>query len=160
MRLTSFTDYSLRVLTYLAAHPHRRATIAEIARVHRISENHLTKVVQFLGKNGWVATARGRGGGLMLAELPAHIVVGAVVRAAEGGDLPAECFDAANNTCVVVQACRLRHALSDAMAAFHTALDRYTLASLVPLAGAPAAIALRRPNTIPGGPNGHDDSDC
>ena len=53
MRLTTFTDYSLRVLMYLAAVPGRRATIGEIARAFDISENHLMKVVHALG-NGWL----------------------------------------------------------------------------------------------------------
>jgi hypothetical protein len=39
MKLTAFTDYSLRVLVYLAAAPDRRATIAEIcARVRHQGE--------------------------------------------------------------------------------------------------------------------------
>src|SRR5262245_13503920 len=93
MRLTSFTDYSLRVLIYLAAQPQRRATIAEIARAFDISENHLTKVVHFLGKHGWLANVRGKGGGLGLARPPQQVCVGMVIRQTEGGDLPAECFD-------------------------------------------------------------------
>lgn len=131
MRLTSFTDYSLRVLIYLAAQPERRATIAEIAAAYAISENHLTKVVHFLGRQGWVATVRGKGGGMGLAVPAAQIGVGAVVRAAEGDDLPAECFDRENNTCTIVRVCRLQRVLRDATQAFHRVLDGFTLADLV-----------------------------
>ncbi|MEK8050135.1 Rrf2 family transcriptional regulator [Ideonella sp. DXS22W] len=131
MRLTSFTDYSLRVLIYLAAQPERRATIAEIATAYGISENHLTKVVHFLGKQGWVATVRGKGGGMGLALPPQDIGIGAVVRAAEGGDLPAECFDRAHNTCTIVKVCRLQRVLREATQAFHAVLDGVTLADLV-----------------------------
>ncbi|MFL6692012.1 MAG: Rrf2 family transcriptional regulator [Ramlibacter sp.] len=64
MKLTAFTDYSLRVLMYLAARPGQRATIGQIATAYAISENHLVKVVHFLGKSGWLANVRGKGGGL------------------------------------------------------------------------------------------------
>ncbi len=130
MRLTSFTDYSLRVLMYLAADPDRRATIAEIAAAFGISEHHLVKVVHFLGREGWLANVRGRGGGIALARAPDRIRLGAVVRAAEGPDVPAECFDADRNACRIARPCRLRGVLEEAVTAFHEVLDRYTLADL------------------------------
>ncbi|WP_298826164.1 Rrf2 family transcriptional regulator [uncultured Piscinibacter sp.] len=131
MRLTSFTDYSLRVLIYLACEPGRRATIAEVAGAFEVSENHLTKVVHFLGQQGWVATVRGKGGGMALARGAGEIVVGDVVRRTEGDAMPAECFDATTNHCTITRACRLQGALREATDAFHAALDRYTLADLV-----------------------------
>jgi len=70
MKLTSFTDYSLRVLIYLAAEPGRRSTIWEIAQAFDVSENHLTKVVHLLGQRSWIETTRGNGGGLQLARPP------------------------------------------------------------------------------------------
>ena len=131
MKLTSFTDYSLRVLIYLAAEPARRATIAEIAAAFGVSENHLTKVVHFLGKQGWLANVRGKGGGLGLAQPPQRIVVGQVVRATEGAAMPAECFGAEPDRCSIARICRLRGVLEEAVNAFHAVLDRYTLADLV-----------------------------
>lgn len=131
MKLTSFTDYSLRVLIYLAADPDRRATIAEIASAYDIKENHLTKVVHFLAQQGWLSTVRGKGGGLELALAPEDIVIGTVVRQTEGADLPAECFDSTNNRCVITRACRLKGVLFEAVQAFHAVLDRCTLADLV-----------------------------
>lgn len=131
MRLTSFTDYSLRVLIYLACEPGRRATIGEIALAFQVSENHLTKVVHFLGQQGWVATVRGKGGGLELAQDPARIVVGEVVRHTEGEAMPAECFDKDHNTCTIARACRLQGVLREAAAASQSVLDGYTLGDLV-----------------------------
>jgi len=64
MKLSTFTDYSLRLLMYLAAEPQRRATIAEVATAFGISEHHLTKVAHGLGRHGWLANVRGHGGGL------------------------------------------------------------------------------------------------
>ncbi len=131
MKLTSFTDYSLRVLIYLAAQPERRATIAEIANAFAISESHLTKVVHFLGKEGWLANTRGKGGGLGLGRAPSDIGLGTVVRQCEGGDLPAECFDLDHNDCSIARICKLRFALRRAVDAFYAELDRYTLDDLV-----------------------------
>lgn len=129
MRLTTFSDYSLRVLMYLATDPTRRATIAEIATAFDVSENHLMKVVHFLGKAGWLSNVRGRGGGLELARRPEEIRIGAVIRECET-QLPAECFDRETNRCVITGACRLRHVLAEASDTFYKVLDRYTLADI------------------------------
>ncbi len=130
MKLTAFTDYSLRVLIYLAANTDRRATIAEISLSFGISESHLTKVVHLLGKNGWITTVRGKGGGITLAMPAEAIGVGAVIRSAEGATMPAECFDSKTNQCVIARCCRLKGVLAEAVDAFYAALDRYTLADI------------------------------
>lgn len=131
MKLNAFTDYSLRVLIYVATAPEGRATIAEIARAYGISEHHLVKVVHVLGREGFLVNTRGRGGGLRLAQPAKAIGVGAVVRAAEGLDVPVECFDPDRNTCILAGSCWLAGVLAEAMRAFHAVLDRYTLADLV-----------------------------
>jgi Rrf2 family nitric oxide-sensitive transcriptional repressor len=131
MKLTSFTDYSLRVLIYLAAQPGERATIAQIATAFDVSENHLVKVVHFLGKQGWLANVRGKGGGLELGEAPEKIVVGLVVRETEGKAVVAECFGESGGDCQIAPNCRLRGVLGEAVTAFYAVLDRYTLADLV-----------------------------
>jgi Rrf2 family nitric oxide-sensitive transcriptional repressor len=141
MRLTIYTDYCLRVLIYVATHPEKPATIAGIARSYGISENHLVKVVHFLGKEGFLHNVRGRGGGLRLARPAKDIRVGDVVRCAEGPPVLAACFDAAAMPCSIYPACRLRNMLSDAADAFHRELDRHTLADLV---GAPRQVAQLR----------------
>jgi Rrf2 family nitric oxide-sensitive transcriptional repressor len=131
VKLTTFTDYCLRVLIYLAADPDRRATIAQIASAFGVSEHHLVKVVHFLGRQGWLRTLRGRGGGLVLARPAGEIGIGLVVRDSEGAALPAECFGPAPGSCAIAGCCRLRGVLGEAVAAFYTVLDRYTLADLV-----------------------------
>lgn len=131
MKLTTFTDYSLRLLIYLGARPQHRATIAEVATAFGISENHLVKVAHFLGKEGLLENTRGRGGGMRLAAAPDRINVADVVRRTEGGDLPAECFDRERNRCVITNGCRLRGVLHEAVNAFYAVLERYTLADLV-----------------------------
>jgi Rrf2 family nitric oxide-sensitive transcriptional repressor len=131
VRLTTFTDYSLRVLIHVATAPGGRTTIAEVASAYGISESHLVKIVHVLGRGGILETARGRGGGFALALPPDAINVGAVVRVTEGIDLPAECFDPEKNTCVISRVCRLSGVLNDAMRAFYAVLDGYTIADLV-----------------------------
>jgi len=130
MKLTAFTDYSLRVLIYLAADTNRRATIAEIAESFGISENHLVKVVHFLGKRGWIETVRGKGGGILLSMPPLRVNVGKVVRDTEGAAMPAECFSEDGGHCVIDGCCRLKGVLGEAVRAFYAVLDRYTLEDL------------------------------
>lgn len=131
MRLTAFTDYSLRVLMYLASRPGERATIAQIAAAFQVSENHLVKVVHHLGKQGWLHNVRGKGGGMELAHAPADIVVGHVVRSTEGASVLAECFEPGGGECCIDRNCRLRGVLSEAEQAFYAVLDRTTLADVV-----------------------------
>lgn len=127
MKLTAFTDYSLRVLMYLAADTTRRATISEIAGSFSVSENHLVKVVHFLGKRGWIETVRGKGGGLRLAMPPQHVNVGQVVRDTEGTAVPAECFSDDGGHCIIDSCCHLKAVLGEAVAAFYAVLDHHTL---------------------------------
>lgn len=130
MRLTSFTDYSLRVLMYVAAQPDRHVRIAEIAAAFDISASHLTKVVHHLGKNGLLTNMRGRGGGVVLASPAADINLGAVVRAAEAEGALVECFNPKTNHCLITPVCGLRGVLAEALEVFYAALDRYTLADI------------------------------
>src|SRR6478672_11006356 len=80
MRLTSYTDYALRTLMFLALNRERLVTIGDIAETHHIAKNHLTKVVHQLGTLGYVETVRGRSGGLRLGREPEDIRVGDVAR--------------------------------------------------------------------------------
>lgn len=131
MRLTVYTDFALRVLMYVALHPERLPTIAEIASSYGISRNHLMKVVYELGLAGYVETVRGKNGGLRLARQPADIVLGEVVRRTEPDMDLVPCFDLGRAACVITPACTLRRALHEARAAFLKVLDGYTLADLI-----------------------------
>jgi Rrf2 family nitric oxide-sensitive transcriptional repressor len=101
-------------------------SIAEISRAYGISQNHLMKVVHDLGKAGYIASARGRFGGIRLGRPPEEISVGAVVRHTEDGFDLADC-----DGCIIAPACGLTGALREALAAFMAVLDRYTLADLL-----------------------------
>jgi len=140
MQLTLFSDYSLRVLLYLTMHRQRRVTVTEISSAYGISQHHVVKVVQRLIGKGLVESARGRGGGLLLAREPAQVNVGDVVRLTEPHMNLVECFDPKTNTCPIDPVCGLKHALVRAGEAFLNELDRYTLADFAPRA--PALIKL------------------
>lgn len=130
MRLTTYTDYTLRTLMYLAARPDRVSTIAEVARAYGISEAHLTKVVHQLGVSGEIETTRGRNGGLQLRLAPEAINLGTVVRRTEGDMELVPCFREPAS-CVIGGVCALERALGEALLAFLAVLDRYTLADLI-----------------------------
>jgi len=131
MQLTRFTDYSLRVLVYLGAHPERLCTISEIADAYRISENHLMKVVNRLATAGYIETVRGKGGGMHLSRAPKMINIGAVVRDMEERFDIVECFDEARQDCPLLPACALRSVLSDARRNFMATVDRYSLEDVI-----------------------------
>ena len=131
MQLTSFTDYSLRVLVYAAVQGDRRCQTAEVASMFGISRHHVVKVVNELAHLGYLDTVRGRDGGFTLAQRPDQVCLGDVVRRTEGSIAIVECFDPKTNSCPLLPACGLKDALGEAFAAFLAVLDRRTLADLM-----------------------------
>lgn len=144
MKLTTFSDYTLRVLMFLALSRERLATIPEIAAAYDISENHLMKVVHRLGRSGVIESVRGKGGGVRLAHAPKDIRLGAIVRASEGSAPIVECLSGEAATCRIAPVCRLTAVLSRAFEALYATLDEYTLADLVQKPRALEAILARR----------------
>ena len=131
MRLTVYTDYSLRLLIYAALAPNRLINITEVAQAYGISRNHLTKVVHQLALAGYLETVRGKGGGLRLAVRPEAIRLGDVVRECEPDMALVPCFSPIDAPCAIRTRCVLRQALQEARDNFFKVLDGYTLADLV-----------------------------
>lgn len=130
MKLTSFTDYTLRVLMYLALHRERLATIQGIASAFDISESHLTKVVHHLARSGVIESVRGKGGGIRLGLPAEEIRLGRIIREAEGNTPVVECLGP-DDRCRITPDCRLAGVLHEAFERLYDFLDEHTLADLV-----------------------------
>jgi len=144
MRLTQWTDYSLRVLMYCAAFEHRDlpVTITEIADKHGVSRSHLTKVVHQLGTHGLLETTRGRGGGMRLCKPAALINIGDVIRQTETDFAMVECFEVQTNQCTLSPQCHLKSVLRQATDSYLAVLDGFTLEDLI----TPAASGAKAPS--------------
>lgn len=128
MQLTSFTDYGLRALIYLATLPEGElASISKVTDVYSVSRNHMVKIINKLGQLGYVETVRGKNGGIRLGMPADKIILGDVVRAIE----PLQIIDCSESFCHITPACRLKGILSAARSAFLTELDQHTLTSLI-----------------------------
>lgn len=149
MRLTIYTDYSLRLLMYLAVNGENLVTIGDVADSYGIAKNHLTKVAHQLGLAGYIATVRGKGGGLRLARPAGTIRVGDVLRRTEPDMALVPCLQPVCGPCPIVPACGLHGALREARAAFLAVLDRYTIADLAARrADLRALLAISGPDTV------------
>lgn len=131
MRLTDYTDYSLRTLMYLGTHRDNLVTIQDIADAYGISKSHLMKVVHQLGLSGLVETIRGRSGGLRLGKEPEEINIGDVVRGTEPDFMMVECFSRETNECILSPSCELQDVLRRATKAYLEVLSGVTLADLL-----------------------------
>ncbi len=149
MRLTVYTDYSLRLLMYLALKDDGLATIAEIAESYGISKNHLMKVAHQLGVAGYIATVRGRSGGLRLSKPAEAIGLGEVVRHTEPDMALVSCFKPVNAPCAIQRCCVLQSALEKACLAFVEVLDGYSLSDLVKPKARLRALLSIAPNHLP-----------
>ena len=130
MRLTRFTDYSLRVLIYLGLQQDELITIRKISEAYGISRNHLMKVVSLLTRMGYLTAQRGPGGGIKLARPPEEVNLADVIRDTEEDLVMVECFDK-DGHCVITPVCRLQHVIGEALNAYISTLENYTLLDLI-----------------------------
>jgi len=130
MRLTTFTDFGLRMLMRMAGSPDRAFSTAELADEFGLSRNHLAKIMQHLARAGLIQTRRGGGGGAALARPASQIRLGAVVRLLEEGQPLVECLSMNGGACALDGRCHLKARLRSAEAAFLADLDRTTLADI------------------------------
>ena len=128
MQLTSFTDYGLRALIFLASLPADQMTsITEVSETYNVSRNHMVKIINQLSRSGYVAAVRGKNGGIRLGRPAGEIIIGEVVREME----PLQLVNCSTEFCHITSACRLKKALYDAVQCFLQELDKYNLADLV-----------------------------
>ncbi len=130
MKLTAFTDYSLRLLMYVAVNDDRLVSIREVAEVFSISRNHLMKIVHELGKGKYLQTVRGKNGGFRLGKPARDINLGTLVRYTEDDLSVVECFGEKESQCKIIELCMLAGVLQMALDSFFDVLDRHTLEDL------------------------------
>ncbi|WP_116475081.1 nitric oxide-sensing transcriptional repressor NsrR [Zobellella maritima] len=129
MKLTTYTDFGLRAMMYLATLPAAELTsVAHVSTLYGVSRNHMVKVVNQLARQGYIHAVRGKNGGIRLAKPAEQINVGQVIRSLEHNLNGIDCGSPA---CHLVRVCRLKDALKLAMDAFLRVMDSYTLADLV-----------------------------
>ncbi len=160
MRLTNYSDYALRSLIYLAVkpEPHLLANISDIADSYHISKSHLTKIIHQLGQLGYIESIRGKNGGIRLACAPRDINLGVLIKQIEPDFDLVECFATPVNVnernprstglpitlidevenqkaktvgCVISPVCQLKGVFFEALTAFITVLEGYTLADII-----------------------------
>lgn len=139
MRLTTMTDYAMRLLMYLGQHPDRLCTIAEVAESYRISQPHLMKVTNRLSRAGWIETIRGKNGGMRLMRAPAEMPLGAIIRDIENDLALVECLGD-KGSCSLIGNCALPRILSGALSKFMEYLDQHSLADLLGTVGGPGPL--------------------
>jgi len=161
MRVTKFTDYALRVLIYMACRPRGElTTVSQLAEAYSISAHHVRSIVHKLGKSGYIKSVQGKGGGIRLASSPDEIMLGEVIRKTEKDLFIVECFGP-DGQCPIVQACKLKHVLGEALNAFLDTLHPNALHKLTPTnhpplqlirpAGSPGPRPLHLPQPFPAG---------
>lgn len=131
MNITRFSDYTLRVLIYLGTHDGKKSTADEIAKVYGISFHHVAKAAQWLAREGYVKSERGRSGGMTLSQQAAEINIGKIVKAAEAGSFLVDCMRANGGECCIRPSCGLKTALAEAQTAFYKVLETYSLADII-----------------------------
>ena len=127
MQLTSFTDYALRTLIYLAARPEDKSSVKKISEHYGISRNHLVKVVHRLSQLGYIETTKGKGGGVQIAKGTEKLRLGDLISQLEPNMNMVECFDAKTNTCRITNSCQLKHYLFEATNNFIKTMNKYSL---------------------------------
>ncbi len=128
MQLNKFTDYALRLVMYISRPNAVSYTIADIAYDLQISQNHLVKIVHFLGKEGVIETSRGKGGGVRLNRNAMTLALGDLVRLLQGNSSVVDCHKPA---CVLRFGCELKPILDQALNSFYEHLNQYTIGDIV-----------------------------
>lgn len=148
MQLSMFSDYALRILMHLANAEGHMLTTRQIAGIHDAKYNHLAKVTQWLVRENYVVSVRGRAGGLRLAQPIEKVSVGLVLRKLEDPSALVECLRGDGGACVLSPRCTLTSYLRIAQEAFYMSLDSVTLADLT-LQSKPMSDLLSELNGLP-----------
>lgn len=131
MQLSKFTDYTFRVLIYMANHQEELTTVEHLATTLDVSVHHLKKVIQKLAKTDYLISIKGRTGGIKLGCLPEAINLGDVLRLTEDNLNIVACFNAEEKCTFIGGECKLKSVISDSLEKFIEEFSRYTLKDIL-----------------------------
>jgi Rrf2 family protein len=92
LKLTKKADYALIALKHLAVHGPESSSAKAIADMYGVPVALLSKILQKLGKNGFLASEHGTNGGYRLARAARDITALEVIRVIDGPIFLTACF--------------------------------------------------------------------
>src|SRR3954447_12493712 len=131
MRLTSLADYAAVMMAAAARHPAgARLTAALLAAETGVPLPTAQKLMGRLAGAGLLTSARGTGGGFMLARTAAGISLADIIEAVEGPIALSNCAEGTRHPCALERSCRVKPHLSAVSGAVRGALQGVSLAAL------------------------------
>jgi Rrf2 family protein len=86
MKLNKTTEYSLRILIYMAQKPSELYSAGTLVKELKVSDKYLRRIMTDLSKSGFIQSAQGRTGGYSFAKDPSQIFLLDIIDAVEGID--------------------------------------------------------------------------
>ena len=139
MKISSRTEYGVRVLVTLARHgSDGPMSLAGIARAEKLPHAYLEQLVGDLRRAGLLTATRGQAGGYRLSRPAEEILLAEIVRALEGPLLEMPCAGADNlESCDRPQPCSVHELFQRVHEALDGTLSATTLAEVAASAGGP-----------------------
>ncbi len=104
--ISTTSEYALRALAHLTRVPDGAAVLGrDLARATDIPANYLSKILLALRNAGYIATARGSGGGYRLCKSADEIYLMEIVELFEGSKARPVCFLSRTKSCGEEEAC-------------------------------------------------------
>lgn len=133
MRLSTKGRYGLSAMFDLAIkYGQGPVSIKEISKSQDISESYLEQLFARLRKSGLIKSVRGAQGGYILANNPADISVGDIIRVLEGSMAPTDCvMEDSPAHCAKSSTCVTRDIWLEIRDKINDVIDDITLANMV-----------------------------
>jgi len=131
MRLTSLADYAVVMMTAAARHGgEARLSATLLSEETGVPLPTAQKLMGKLAHAGLLSSARGAGGGFMLAREASGISLADIIEAVEGPIAMTVCQDESRNDCTLDHQCQVKPHITAVNGALRGALQGVTLASL------------------------------
>jgi len=106
LKVSTKSQYALRLLTYIASSNNRVVSLAEISEKEGISYGYLEEIVVPLKKAGILISKSGRSGGYLMEKSPDDIEILDIINIFEGDTAPVKCL--AGEECKKEDGCKTR----------------------------------------------------